>query len=144
MTRPSLRRMPRVDRYGQPGSQAIPYRVGILVNALDFGMSAKEAVEHHGFASMVSRSNYIEAPERYPQMESLQGWTHRHSHRPLPQGDAHTIFVEKPHRYIGVTDSRRNSNASAAVISVRRLGITASNLPHSVQRVAYSTGAYSM
>jgi len=103
---------------GSPGSQAIPHTVlEILVNALDFGMSAKEAVEAPRFSHQWFPDQIIfEAPERYPQMvRALQGMGHTVIRTgPLPQGDAHTIFVEKPHRYIGVTDSRRNSNASAS------------------------------
>jgi len=84
-----------VDRYGQPGSQAIPHTVlEILVNALDFGMSAKKRSRHHGFSHQWFPDQIIfEAPERYPQMvRALQGMGHTVIRTgPLPQGDAHTI-----------------------------------------------------
>ena len=101
---------------GSPGSQAIPHSVlEILIRVLDFGMSIKEAVDaprfsHQWFPDQMT----FEAPERYPEMaKTLQGMGHTVVRTgPLPQGDAHTIYVRKPNNYIGVTDSRRNSKSS--------------------------------
>lgn len=101
---------------GSPGSQAIPHTVlEILISVLDFRMSAKEAVEaprfsHQWFPDQIT----FEAPERYPEIvNTLQEMGHTVVRTgPLPQGDAHTIYVRKSNSFIGVTDSRRNSKSS--------------------------------
>lgn len=107
---------------GSPGSRAIPHTVlCVLVNALDFEMPIREAVEsprfsHQWFPDQIS----LEAPERYPDLikslnqlgyivvpsKPLQGDTHAN------QGDAHTIWVQKPKSFVGVTDRRINGKAS--------------------------------
>ena len=103
---------------GSPGSQAIPSTVlCILTSVLDFGMPLPTAVEsprfsHKWFPDRIT----FEAPERYPELvNALKAMGHTVERTgPLPQGDAHSIFVRKPGDYIGVTDSRRNSQSSAS------------------------------
>ncbi|HZQ48255.1 MAG TPA: gamma-glutamyltransferase, partial [Verrucomicrobiae bacterium] len=103
---------------GSPGSQAIPHTVlGILLSVLDFGMPINTAVEsprlsHQWLPDRIT----FEAPELYPEvMKSLKSLGHTVVRTgPLPQGDAHTIWVRKPHSYIGVADSRRNDKATGA------------------------------
>jgi gamma-glutamyltranspeptidase/glutathione hydrolase len=103
---------------GSPGSQAIPHTIlEILLSILDFGMSAQQAVEaprfsHRWFPDQIT----FEAPERFPELvKALTAIGHRVIRTgPLPQGDAHTVVAKRPGHYIGVTDSRRNSQSSAA------------------------------
>jgi gamma-glutamyltranspeptidase len=56
----------------------------------------------------------FETPERFPQvMQTLKQMGHTIVRTgPLPQGDAHTIWVERPGTYVGVADSRLNGQAS--------------------------------
>jgi len=101
---------------GSPGSQAIPSTVlCILTSVLDFGVPLQTAVEsprfsHKWFPDRVT----FEAPERYPElMKALKAMGHDVVRTgPLPQGDAHAIWVREPGSYIGVADTRRNNNAS--------------------------------
>jgi gamma-glutamyltranspeptidase/glutathione hydrolase len=103
---------------GSPGSQAIPSTVlCILTSVLDFGMPLPTAVEsprfsHKWFPDRIT----FEAPERYPELvNALKSMGHTVERTgPLPQGDAHSISVSKPGTYLGVTDHRRNSVASAS------------------------------
>lgn len=103
---------------GSPGSQGIPATLLCLtVNLFDFEMPAAEAVEaarlsHQWLPDQIT----FEAPERYPELvTSLQALGHTVVRTgPRPQGDAHTILVEAPNRYLGVADFRRNHQAVAA------------------------------
>lgn len=103
---------------GSPGSQAIPNTLlEIITSVLDFGMPVKKAVEAPRFSHQwLPDQITFEAPERYPELVSaLKSAGHNVVRTgPLPQGDAHTIFVRRRNRYVGVTDSRRNSQASPA------------------------------
>jgi gamma-glutamyltranspeptidase/glutathione hydrolase len=103
---------------GSPGSQAIPHTMlCILLNTLDFGMPLRAAIEsprmsHQWFPDQIT----FEAPERYPEaMKSLRALGHTIvPPAPLPfQGDAHSIWVTKPNRYIGVADRRRSDQSAA-------------------------------
>ena len=103
---------------GSPGSQAIPHTIlGILANVLDFGMSLKQAVDAPRFSHqwLPDRITF-EAPERFPRaVKGLEAMGHGVVRTgPLPQGDAHSIWVRKPGRYVGVTDRRRNPQSSAS------------------------------
>ncbi|HUZ07934.1 MAG TPA: gamma-glutamyltransferase [Candidatus Paceibacterota bacterium] len=103
---------------GSPGSQAIPSTVlCILTSVLDFGLPLPTAVEsprfsHKWFPDRIT----FEAPERYPELvNALKAIGHTVERTgPLPQGDAHSIWVSKPGDYLGVTDHRRNSQSSAS------------------------------
>ena len=103
---------------GSPGSQAIPHTVlGIIENIFDFGMTLPKAVDsprfsQEGFPDRIT----FEAPEHYPElMKALKAMGQNVVRTgPLPQGDAHSIFVPKPGSYIGVTDRRRNRQSTAA------------------------------
>jgi gamma-glutamyltranspeptidase/glutathione hydrolase len=103
---------------GSPGSQAIPHTVlEILLSVLEFGMSPSQAVEaprfsHQWFPDRIT----FEAPERFPELVKALTDMGHHVVRtgPLPQGDAHMIFVKEPGHCVGVTDHRRNSVSSAA------------------------------
>jgi gamma-glutamyltranspeptidase/glutathione hydrolase len=103
---------------GSPGSQAIPSTVlCILTSVLDFEMPLPTAVEsprfsHKWFPDRIT----FEAPERYPELvNALKSMGHTVERTgPLPQGDAHSIWVSKPGSYLGVTDCRRNNQASAS------------------------------
>ncbi|HZL38295.1 MAG TPA: gamma-glutamyltransferase [Tepidisphaeraceae bacterium] len=95
---------------GSPGSQAIPHTVlNIMVSVFDFGMPIQAAVDSPRFSNqwLPDRITF-EAPERYPEtMKVLKEMGHIIVRTgPLPQGDAHTIWVEKPNTYIGVADRR--------------------------------------
>jgi len=101
---------------GSPGSQSIPHTIlCILVSALDFNLPIQEAVEssrlsHQWFPDEISFENL----ERYPEiLKALSEMGHRVV-RPEPpfQGDAHTIWVEGQHNYIGVADRRISGKAS--------------------------------
>jgi gamma-glutamyltranspeptidase/glutathione hydrolase len=100
---------------GSPGSRAIPHTVlNILVSVLDFGEPVRTAVEadrfsHQWFPDHVS----LENPDRHSDL--VRGLTER-GHAvvkfgPLPQGDAHTIWVRGPNQYVGVADRRINGRA---------------------------------
>jgi len=103
---------------GSPGSQGIPHTLlCIIVNTFDFNMPLPEAVEaprmsHAWFPDEIT----FEAPERYPHLvKSLQTMGHTVVRTgPRPQGDAHSILVEAPNRYLGVADPRRTREAAAA------------------------------
>ena len=101
---------------GSPGSQAIPQTVlEILLSVLDFDIPAKKAVEAPRFSHQwLPDQITFEAPERYPELvRALAEMGHTVIRTgPLPQGDAHTILVKGPNDYFGITDSRRNSQAS--------------------------------
>ena len=58
----------------------------------------------------------FEAPERHPELvKSLNALGHAVVRTgPRPQGDAHTIWVIEPNRYVGVADPRRSDKSSAA------------------------------
>jgi len=101
---------------GTPGSQAIPHTIlGILVSVLDFGMPVQTAVEsprmsHQWLPDQIT----FEAPELYPEaMRALSALGHKVIRTgPLPQGDAHTIWVRGPGDYVGVADWRINGKAA--------------------------------
>jgi gamma-glutamyltranspeptidase / glutathione hydrolase len=103
---------------GSPGTRAIPNTMAwIVVGMLDFGMPIQEAVEaprlsQEWFPDRIS----FEAPERYPElMKSLKSLGHTVvRYGPRPQGDAQTIWVIEPNRYVGVADRRRSDKATAA------------------------------
>jgi gamma-glutamyltranspeptidase/glutathione hydrolase len=101
---------------GTPGSQAIPNTIlGILVSVLDYQLPLRKAVESPRFShSWFPDELIFEAPERYPDaMASLKSLGHTIVRTgPLPQGDAHSIWIEAANRYVGVTDHRRNDRAS--------------------------------
>jgi gamma-glutamyltranspeptidase/glutathione hydrolase len=103
---------------GSPGSQAIPNTVlEILVSTLDYHISLAAAVEAPRFSHQwLPDQITFEAPERFPQLTAaLSGLGHTVVRTgPLPQGDAHSIWVASPNNYIGVTDHRRNNVASPA------------------------------
>jgi gamma-glutamyltranspeptidase len=88
-----------------------------MVSVLDFDIPLPTAVE----SPRISQSWFpdeitFESPERYPEaIQALRDMGHTVIRTgPLPQGDAHTIWVPKPNRYIGVADLRRDKEATAA------------------------------
>ncbi len=101
---------------GSPGSRAIPHTIlEILVSVLDFGLPPESAVAAPRFSHQwLPDEVTFETPERYPNLvEGLRALGHvvvRHG--PVPQGDAHTIWVAGPGRYVGVADARINGKAS--------------------------------
>ena len=103
---------------GSPGSQSIPHTIlGIIVSVFDFETPLQTAVEsprlsHSWFPDLIT----FEAPEQYPEaMKALRAMGHTVVRTgPLPQGDAHTIWVPRPHRFVGVADLRRDETATAA------------------------------
>ena len=102
---------------GSPGSRAIPHTVlCVLVNIFDFGMPIQDAVETPRFTQEWFPDQIgFEHPELYPALvKALNELGHKIvPPGPLPfQGDAHTILVTAPHRYIGVADHRINGKAS--------------------------------
>lgn len=103
---------------GSPGSQAIPNTVlEVLVNTLDFHMPLAAAVEMPRFSHQwLPDQITFEAPERYPQtVAALKSLGHTIVRTgPLPQGDAHSIWVSSPNNYLGVADHRRNNRATVA------------------------------
>jgi gamma-glutamyltranspeptidase/glutathione hydrolase len=103
---------------GSPGSQAIPNTVlEILVSALDYHMPFPAAVEAPRFSHQwLPDQMTFEAPERYPDaMVALKSLGHTVVRTgPLPQGDAHSIWVEAPDLYLGVADHRRNNRAAVS------------------------------
>jgi len=68
-------------------------------------------MSHSWFPDVIT----LEAPERYPEwVKSLLAMGHTVVRTgPRPPGDAHTILVEAPDRYLGVADPRRTSEAAA-------------------------------
>lgn len=102
---------------GSPGSLGIPATLlCLMVNLFDFEMPVAEAVDAARLSHqwMPDRITF-ESPERYPDLvKSLEGLGHTVVRSgPRPQGDAHTIFVERSNQYIGVADSRRSTDARA-------------------------------
>jgi gamma-glutamyltranspeptidase/glutathione hydrolase len=103
---------------GSPGDRGIPHTLlCIMVSVFDFDLPIQTAVEsprlsHQWFPDRIT----FEAPERYPGlMKSLNALGHTVVRTgPRPQGDAHTILVKEPDRYIGVADLRRSDKATAA------------------------------
>ena len=103
---------------GSPGSQSIPHTIlCLLVNTFDFEIPAQTSMElprlsHSWFPDQLT----FETPERFPVlMKSLTALGHTVVRSgPMPQGDAHTIWVGKPNRYTGVADRRRSDKATAA------------------------------
>lgn len=103
---------------GSPGTHAIPNTIlCLLVNLLDFGMPVQTAIEaprlsHEWLPDRIT----FETPERFPEvMKSLNTLGHTViRYGPRPQGDAQTIWVIKPNRYVGVADRRRNDKATAS------------------------------
>jgi gamma-glutamyltranspeptidase len=80
-------------------------------------VSTQEAIEsprlsNEWFPDQIS----FETPEKYPElMEGLRQLGHKIvRYGPRPQGDAQTIWVEKPNRYVGVADRRRTDKATAS------------------------------
>ena len=102
---------------GSPGSQAIPNTIlGILVSTLDYGLPLRDAVDAPRFSqSWMPDQIIFEAPERYPALTSaLKRLGHNVIRSgPLPQGDAHSIWVTEKGLRIGVADRRRNNRATA-------------------------------
>lgn len=104
---------------GTPGSQSIPHTIlCIMVNSFDFDLPIQTAVElprmsHAWFPDQIT----FEAPQDYPElMKSLRerGHTVVRSGPKPHQGDAHTIWVAGPNRYVGAADRRRNQDATAS------------------------------
>ncbi len=101
---------------GSPGSRAIPHTIlGIVVSVFDFGMPLPAAVEaprlsHQWFPDQIT----FETPERYPDtVRALRALGHTVIRSgPLPQGDAHSIWVAGPGRYVGVADWRISGAAA--------------------------------
>ena len=103
---------------GTPGTRAIPNTVlCLMVNLIDFEMPLRAAVEaprfsHEWLPDQIS----FEAPERYPDLvKAMTAMGHTIVRTgPRPQGDAQTIWVVEPGRYVGAADVRRSKNSSAA------------------------------
>jgi gamma-glutamyltranspeptidase/glutathione hydrolase len=103
---------------GSPGSRGIPSTIlSLIINIFDFNMPVEKAVAFPRFShEWVPDQINFETPELYPDMvKALTALGHTIVRKePRPQGDAHTIFVKGPNHYIGVADTRRNPQASAA------------------------------
>ncbi len=103
---------------GSPGTRAIPNTIACLVvSLLDYNMPVRKAIEaprlsHEWFPDQIS----FETPERYQDvMKALNKMGHKIvRYGPRPMGDAQTIWVEGPGRYLGVADRRRSTAATAA------------------------------
>jgi gamma-glutamyltranspeptidase/glutathione hydrolase len=101
---------------GSPGSRAIPHTVlGIIVSTLDFDLPIRAAVDaprmsHQWFPDQIT----FETPERYgPLIQTLTQMGHEVVRTgPLPQGDAHTIWVGGVNDYVGVADHRIHGAAA--------------------------------
>ena len=101
---------------GSPGSRAIPHTIlGIVVSALDFDMPIQKAVDgprfsHQWFPDHITMEN----PERHLHLcKTLKDLGHTIVRAgPLPLGDAHTIWVIRPNKYVGVADRRMSGKAS--------------------------------
>ena len=102
---------------GSPGTRAIPNTIlCLLVNQLDYQMAPRKNIDaprlsHEWFPDQIT----FESPERYPELvKALTKLGHTVvRYGPRPQGDAQTIFVEGPNRYLGVADRRRSNQAIA-------------------------------
>jgi gamma-glutamyltranspeptidase / glutathione hydrolase len=102
---------------GSPGTRAIPNTIlCILVNMLDFDMPIQSAIKaprfsQEWFPDQIS----FEKPELYPELiKSLNVLGHTVVRTgPRPQGDAQTILVVGPNRYVGMADRRRSDKATA-------------------------------
>ncbi len=100
---------------GSPGSRAIPHTVlSILVSVLDFGTPLHSAVDesrmtHEWYPDEIR----FEKTELYPELvEALRRLGHRVVRfEPLPQGDAHSIWVNEQNLYTGVADQRISGSA---------------------------------
>ncbi len=103
---------------GSPGTRAIPNTMAcLLVGILDFEMPIQKAIEaprmtQEWFPDQVS----FETPEAYPELvKALNALGHTVvRYGPRPQGDAQTIWVKGPNRYVGVADRRRSDTATAS------------------------------
>ena len=101
---------------GSPGSRAIPHTIlNVLVSVIDFNVPLRTAIEtdrfsHQWFPDHISLENLERHPELVNGLTELGHTVVRFG--PLPQGDAHTIWVREPNRYIGVADRRINGRAS--------------------------------
>ena len=62
----------------------------------------------------VTDTTDFEEPERYPELvKPLRDMGHTVTrHGPLPFGDAHSIWANKPNSYVGIADGRINGKAS--------------------------------
>ncbi|HLX59903.1 MAG TPA: gamma-glutamyltransferase [Planctomycetota bacterium] len=101
---------------GTPGSQSIPHTIlGILMSTFDFDLPLKTAVEAPRFTHqwLPDQITY-EDPEKYPELvNALKAMGHKVERmEPVPQGDAHSIWVVKPNHYIGVADKRISGKAA--------------------------------
>jgi len=103
---------------GTPGTRAIPNTIlCLMVNLIDFEMPLQAALEAPRFShEWIPDQISFETPERYPELVKALGALGHTVVRtgPRPQGDAHTIWVIEPNRYVGVADRRRSDKASAA------------------------------
>ena len=101
---------------GSPGSQAIPHTIlSVFLNVVDFDMTLPSAVDSPRFSHQwLPDQITFETPELYPEtMKALRAMGHTIIRTgPLPQGDAHCIWVRKPHDYVGVADRRINGRAA--------------------------------
>jgi gamma-glutamyltranspeptidase/glutathione hydrolase len=102
---------------GSSGSRAIPHTIlEIMVNTLDFGLPIKTAVDLPRFSQEWFPDHIsCEHGERYPEaIKGLKALGHSIvPPGPLPfQGDAHTIYIPRPHTYQGVADQRINGRVA--------------------------------
>jgi gamma-glutamyltranspeptidase/glutathione hydrolase len=102
---------------GCSGSRAIPHTIlCILVNAFDYHMSLKSAVEQprftqEWFPDHIKWESFGRFPETVAALQKMGYQIAPQS--PLPfQGDAHVIFSPKAHSYVGVADDRISGKAS--------------------------------
>jgi gamma-glutamyltranspeptidase/glutathione hydrolase len=103
---------------GSPGSCDIPNTLlCIMVNFLDFNMPPDQAIAAPRLSHRWIPDQIIfEKTECCPEMvKGLQALGHTVIRKgPLPQGDAHTIWVKGPNTYVGVADVRRNNDSGAS------------------------------
>jgi gamma-glutamyltranspeptidase/glutathione hydrolase len=98
---------------GSPGSRGIPHTIlCIIVSVLDFDIPVQTAVAAPRMSQeWFPDTLHFEAPELYPDaMASLKAMGHTIVSG--SQGDAHTIWVRAPNRYVGVADHRINGKAA--------------------------------
>jgi gamma-glutamyltranspeptidase/glutathione hydrolase len=99
---------------GSPGSRTIINTVlGVIVNAVDFGMTARQAVDaprlHHAWFPDEIRFEGVS--EHHAAVEQLRAMGHKVV--PSWQGDAHTILVHpRTGALLGAPDRRINGKAS--------------------------------